>query len=383
MPPMSDRPALEPADASGPALELILLCGALGSGKTTLLGQFLAGRDLRDTAVIVNEAGAVGIDAAVLQAVSPQDPVLLLDNGCVCCSLRSSLVQTLLDLLHRPRPDGFPPLRRVVIETSGISRPGPLLASLRDRDLLNFRPALRVVCTLDASAIKADAPASASDATDLLAQWAAAHRIVITRTDLEGALGLHAGAARARALNPLAEVIAEPDLPERARRAFSHRGHGRSQIPEAEGQSDEGHQQATPAQGGLLSSLLLQTESSVQSRHESSRESHHPRLLVLQGEPEAGLTWEAFAVWVDDLSGLLGDRLLRFKAVLAPSDQPQPLMLQGVGNSFSVPVPAVKIYAQMGKVPSIIVIARDTSPAEIASELPGAPVRLTRATPSP
>ena len=376
---MSDRPAPEPADASGPALELILLCGALGSGKTTLLGQFLAGRDLRDTAVIVNEAGAVGIDAAVLQAVSPQDPVLLLDNGCVCCSLRSSLVQTLLDLLHRPRPDGFPPLRRVVIETSGISRPGPLLASLRDRDLLNFRPALQVLCTLDASAIKADAPPTASDATDLLAQWAAAHRIVITRTDLEGALGLHAAAARARALNPLAEVIAEADLSERARRAFSHRGHGRTQLPEARGQSDEGNQQAAAAQGGLLSSLLQATESHGQSHYES----RHPRLLVLRGEPEADLTWEAFAAWVDDLIGLLDDRLLRFKAVLAPSDQPQPLMLQGVGNSFSAPVPAAKIYAQMGGVPSIIVIARDTSPAEIASELPGAPVRLTRATPSP
>lgn len=335
---MSDRPDLE----------LIVLCGALGSGKTTLLGQFLAQRDLRDTAVIVNEAGSVGIDAAVLQAASPDDPVLLLDNGCVCCSLRSSLVQTLLDLLHQPRPSDFPPLARVVIETSGISRPGPLLASLRDRDLVQFAPRIRVVCTFDAASIAA----AVVDEEDHLAQWAAAHRIVITRTDLAGALSLQQAQVRAHALNPLAEVIASADRQARSDAAFA-----RSPTPSAD---------ASP---------------SIDPAWFEGLSSGHPRLVVMQGAPDTVLNWAAFAGWVDDLAGLLGERMLRFKAVLALADQPSPMLLQAVGTTFSAPVPAQGIFERMGQRASIIVIARDVSAQAIADELPDAPVRLQTVSP--
>lgn len=334
-----------------PALELIVLCGALGSGKTTLLSTFLAQRDLRDTAVIVNEAGGVGIDAAVLQAASPDDPVLLLDNGCVCCSLRGSLVQTLLDLLHQPRPLDAPPLARVVIETSGISRPGPMLASLRDRDLLPFHPAIRVVCTFDAN--------HTLDAleNDQLAQWAAAHRIVITRTDLPRAMPLAHAASLAQTLNPLAQVIAQEHLEQRANDALAHEA--ASQV----------RPQGPPAG---------RPQDSAVRPNGHSLEASHPRLVVLQGRPQEGLRWSDFAAWVDDLAGLLGERLLRFKAVVAPSDQSDPLMLQGVGTTFSAPVRANAVYEHLGSRPSIIVIARDTSVFEIASELPDAPVRLSR-----
>lgn len=337
MRPISDRPALE----------LIVLCGALGSGKTTLLGQFLAQRDLRDTAVIVNEAGAVGIDAAVLQAASPDDPVLLLDNGCVCCSLRGSLVQTLLDLLHQPRPPDAPALARVVIETSGISRPGPMLASLRDRDLLPFNPAIRVVCTFDAAGGgPAIGPADSLE-NDQLAQWAAAQRIVITRTDVTGAMPMDRAASLAQALNPIAQLIAHENPTQRAIAALASESAADLPPPDPEGDFE-------------------------------SAEAGHPRLVVLQGRPQEGLRWDDFAGWVDDLAGLLGERLLRFKAVVAPSDRPSPLMLQGVGTTFSAPVRAGAVYERLGSRPSIIVIARDTSVVEIAHELPDAPVRLSR-----
>lgn len=334
---MSDRPALE----------LIVLCGALGSGKTTLLERFLGQQDLRDTAVIVNEAGALGIDAAVLQAASPTDPVLLLDNGCVCCSLRSTLVQTLLDLLHQRRPDGYPPLARVVIETSGISRPGPLVASLRDRDLVGFSPRIRVVCTLDATRLPATREPTAPELTDLLAQWAAAHRIVVTRTDLASAMPLASAASQAHGLNPLAEVVAEPDMQQRCLQAFA-----RACEP------------ITP----------YRAEADVAQRFRSA--SAHPRLIVLQGLPAGAMTWDAFAAWVDDLAGLLGERLLRFKAVVALADRTEAMMLQGVGTTFGRPVRAAAVFERMGSKPSVIVIARDTDAAEIDCELPDAPVTL-------
>lgn len=377
---MSDRPALE----------LIVLCGALGSGKTTLLSQFLAQRDLRNTAVIVNEAGAVGIDAAVLQAASPDDPVLLLDNGCVCCSLRGSLVQTLLDLLHQPRPIDAPPLTRVVIESSGISRPGPMLASLRDRDLLPFHPAIRVVCTFDAAQpapamadthrkpdrFDEDAANRTRDAleNDRLAQWAAAHRIVITRTDVAGGIPMARAVALAQSINPLARVIAHHDPQRRAEQALAPEASGddsadglvagleqRDPVAVSQPMPDGSPGSDPPWFSGLL-----------------SRSAAHPRLVVLQGRPQEGLRWGDFAAWVDDLAGLLGERLLRFKAVVAPSDRPDPLMLQGVGTTFSAPVRAQAVYERLDSRASIIVIARDTSAFEIANELPDAPVRLSR-----
>ena len=341
-----------------PALEIILLCGALGSGKTTLLTHFLSSRDLRDTAVIVNEAGEIGLDAAIVQAASPQDPVLLLDNGCVCCSLRGSLVQTLLDLLHRPRPADLPALSRVVIETSGLSRPGPLLASLRDRELLPLRPALRVVCTLDATR-----PDSGDLESDHLAQWAAAHRIVITRSDLPCAVPLTAARDVALGINPLATVIALADPEQRAQQAL-------------------GADPSPPSSALASASLPSQDNAMPAGFHSAARglltdpAPAHPRVRVMQGEPAAGLTWEAFAAWVDDLSGLLGDRLLRFKAVLRPEDCTEALMLQGVGTTFGAPTRAGAVFAQLGDRPTIIVIARDVDGEEVTRELPDAPVTL-------
>ena len=94
-------------------VELIVLCGFLGSGKTTLLSDFLRQTQLHDTAVIVNEAGDVGIDGVLVAEAQDALDLRMLANGCVCCSLRSSLVTTVADLLDAPRPEGAPALGRV------------------------------------------------------------------------------------------------------------------------------------------------------------------------------------------------------------------------------------------------------------------------------
>ncbi len=105
------------------AVDLFLLCGFLGSGKTTLLVDYLR-TGAADTGVIVNEAGEVGVDGAIVANDSDSVPMTLLANGCVCCSLRSDLVHTLSALLDAPRPSGAGPLKRVILECSGLSRPG-------------------------------------------------------------------------------------------------------------------------------------------------------------------------------------------------------------------------------------------------------------------
>ena len=91
------------------AVDLFLLCGFLGSGKTTLLVDYLRDPESRDTGVIVNEAGEVGVDGAIVANDSDNVPMTLMANGCVCCSLRSDLVYTLSALLDAPRPEGEGP----------------------------------------------------------------------------------------------------------------------------------------------------------------------------------------------------------------------------------------------------------------------------------
>jgi G3E family GTPase len=366
--PMSDRPALE----------FIILCGFLGSGKTTLLGQFLNGRDLRDTAVIVNEAGEVGVDAAILQEQAPEDPVLMLDNGCVCCSLRSSLVDTVLRVLAAPRPSGAPPLARIVLETSGISRPGVVLATLRDRELVSWPIDFRVLCTFDASRTL-DSPELQMD--EPLAQWAAAQRIVVTKTDLVDTAGLEQARRSVAALNPLAELVLETERERRVLAAFARGEPGSSAAraprvaagrPDAMGGPHTADAPGTqgPAQAD---GLVIQPASSPTA----ARVLPHPRLRVFRGQAASALIWDDFAAWVDDLAGLLGERLLRFKAIVRTADQDEAVLLQSVGTVFAAPRRAPRTTIAEGADSSIIVIARDCEADWIDAQLPEAPVRLS------
>ena len=100
-----------------------IITGFLGSGKTTLLKGLLTAPDLRDTAILINEYGAIGLDHELVTNVS--EGALLLDNGCVCCAIRGDLKEALRDLLSKRQSGGIPFFRRVVIETSGLADPAP------------------------------------------------------------------------------------------------------------------------------------------------------------------------------------------------------------------------------------------------------------------
>jgi len=109
-------------------LPITVLTGFLGSGKTMLLARMLGCPDLADTAVIVNEFGAVGIDHLLLETADKE--ILELPNGCVCCAVRQDLADTLYRLLRRRASHDLPPFRRLVLETSGLAEPSPILYTL-------------------------------------------------------------------------------------------------------------------------------------------------------------------------------------------------------------------------------------------------------------
>ncbi|MNQ02161.1 putative GTP-binding protein YjiA [compost metagenome] len=322
------------------AIDLFLLCGFLGSGKTTLLVDYLRDPASADTGVIVNEAGEVGVDGAIVANDSGNVPMTLMANGCVCCSLRSDLVHTLSVLLDAPRPEGAGPLARVILECSGLSRPGPVIASLADPELASRGLRLTVVCT-DDCARDVEALAGMDEA---MAQFGAAHRIVLTKTDLLPPGGLDARAARAAGLNPLAEVVAELDRGRAVQAAFA------------------------PALGVTdLADLAARVLAA------GGQGAAHPRIRVMAARARTGISWTDFSEWLDNLAGLCGERLLRVKAVVRVRECAEPILIQSVGTTFSAPQ---RLTRQPDARDAIIVIARDIEADEIRASVPDAPVEL-------
>ncbi|MGE8637910.1 MAG: CobW family GTP-binding protein [Achromobacter sp.] len=322
------------------AVDLFLLCGFLGSGKTTLLVDYLRDPASRDTGVIVNEAGEVGVDGAIVANDSDNVPMTLMANGCVCCSLRSDLVYTLSALLDAPRPDGEGPLQRVILECSGLSRPGPIIASLADPELACRGLRLTVVCTDDC----ARDPDALAEMDEAMAQFGAAHRIVLTKTDLLPDGALDTRAVRAAALNPLAAVIADPDRRRAVQDAFA------------------------PSQGvadlaGLAARMLTAGGQGIA----------HPRIRVMAARAHEGISWADFSEWLDNLAGLCGERLLRVKAVVRVNECVEPILIQSVGTTFSAPQ---RLTRQPDVPDAIIVIARDIDAGEIRASAPHAPVDM-------
>jgi G3E family GTPase len=172
-----------------------LLTGALGSGKTTLLSRLLAHPEMGETAVIVNELGEVAIDHHLLRRVDERTVVL--GNGCVCCTLRGDLADELRDLLSRRDRGEIPSFGRVVVETTGLADPTPILYTLLADPVVRHHFELeRVITTVDAQ--------HGLRGEESLKQAAVADRLVVTKSDLQDATGL---SAELRRLNPGADLL--------------------------------------------------------------------------------------------------------------------------------------------------------------------------------
>ena len=152
-----------------------LVTGYLGSGKTTLIRALLESPALGETAVIVNELGEIGIDHAILRHVDER--TVLLASGCVCCTLRGDLADELRDLVDRRASGEIPPFTRVVVETTGVADPAPILATLVSEPLVRHQYVLdSVIATVDAQ--------HGLRGEESERQVAAADVLVVTKADL-------------------------------------------------------------------------------------------------------------------------------------------------------------------------------------------------------
>ena len=183
----------------GARIPVTVVTGFLGSGKTTLIRALLATPEGADTAVLVNEYGEIGIDNALLRGSS--DATVLLGNGCLCCAMRSDLQETLRALFADRARGAVPSFRRVIIETSGLADPGPVLQTFASDRALGAEFHLQsLVTVIDAAA----GPANLAHAPEARQQVALADRIVLTKTDLADRTAIAALTRR------IAELTAAP-----------------------------------------------------------------------------------------------------------------------------------------------------------------------------
>lgn len=298
--------------------EFVVLTGFLGSGKTTLLIDFLAQPEAADTAVIINEAGQINIDGAIIAQTGHALPVALLSNGCVCCSVANDLLYTIEALLQGRLESGQPPFRRIVLECSGLARPSSVLRSLGP--LSPLRMPTRIVATIDANASSLDAGFE-----DAVAQLAAAQTIVVMKLDQQTKPDSSDASTRVKGINPLAHLVETQNPRDRALGAFLTPG----TISERMGNSR----------------LLCE-----------NRPLAHPRIMATLATFSPPPAWLDLEEWLENLAGFCGARLLRVKGIVPVAGSPEPFLIQSVGTLFSMPC---RMTRSTGSVEGLVVITRD------------------------
>ena len=268
-----------------------LVTGFLGSGKTTLISQLLGHPAIGETAVIVNELGEVAIDHHLLRRVDER--TVLMKSGCLCCTLRGDLADELRDLLSRRERGEIPEFKRVVVETTGLADPTPIVYTLLSEPVVRHHYELEaIIATVDA--------VNGLRLTESVKQVVVADTLVVTKTDLSGARLLEERLAR---LNPAAEILEAQHGNVEPRRLF-----GRPQRD--------------------LRELHFE-----QASHDHDHDGVRAHALFLDEE----LDWTAFGIWLTMLLQSRGEDVLRVKGLLNVGG-PGPLVLNGVQHVIHPPV---------------------------------------------
>ena len=303
-----------------------LLTGFLGSGKTTLLRALLAHPGMEETAVVINEFGEIGLDHHLV-AESSEDMVLM-NSGCLCCSIRGDLIETLRGLYKRRVKGEVPPFQRLVIETTGLADPAPILHTLMSDPVLMERFRLDgVITTVDA----VNGPATLDNQMESVKQAAVADRILLTKTDLLAEGEQATLEQRLRALNPAAPI-----------------------LPVTQGQVDPaalfGCGLYDPESKSLDVQRWLKAEAYEAGQAHTGGQAHHhghhhqdvnrhdERVRAFCVTYDKPLDWDRLNAWVEMLITLYGGQILRIKGILNVEGETQPLVVHGVQHLFHPPV---------------------------------------------
>lgn len=274
-------------------IPVVIVTGFLGSGKTTLLSKVLESPSMRNTAVLVNEFGEVGLDHHLLRRVDER--TVLLGSGCVCCATRGDLVESLAELLG-VRERGEASVERIVIETTGLADPAPILFTLFSDPVLQHRFDIEsVIATVDAI----NGNLHLDENPEATKQIAAADTVIVTKTDMAG--DPRHLLSRIAAVNPSAHVI---------------------EASFGEVETEDLFRRRTPfhAAPGIPLDLT----------HDASET--HSVSLTFDGAVE----WAAFGAWLSMLLHARGEDVLRVKGLLDVGDD-GPVVLDGVQHVIHPP----------------------------------------------
>ncbi|EJF75002.1 CobW family GTP-binding protein [Bartonella birtlesii] len=289
-------------------IPLTLITGFLGSGKTTLLNRMLRDPLLADCAVIINEFGEISIDHLLVEKTT--EGIIELANGCLCCNLRSDLIDTLTDLINRVQMGNLKPLNRIIIETTGMADPAPILQALLSNRLfmqtLFIDDVLTTFDTLKSISLLEHYP-------EIHKQLVLADKIILTKTDLIDKKALSNTLLKTlKRINPTAQII---DV-----------------------HSDE-------CCSNALISKTLWNKKTENKKHKQwynislHDHAHHSTIRAFSLDCEEPIDYNNLDIFLELLKDLYGAKLLRIKAIVALCDDPhRPIVLHGIQTFFHPPI---------------------------------------------
>ena len=338
-----------------------VLTGFLGSGKTTLLKTLLNHPEMEETAVVINEFGEVGLDHLLVEQSS--ENTVVMDSGCLCCTIRGDLVDTLRDLVRRRWKGEVPAFKRLVIETTGLADPAPILHTLMSDPVISSRYRLdSVVTTVDA----VNGSLQLDENLESVKQVAVADRLILTKTDMIQGPNPDRLPDRLQALNPSAAVIpashgaVEPSrlfnaglydptskTPDVARwlreeayaETADHGHHGHDHHGHGHDHHDHDHH-----------------------HHDVNR--HDDRIGSFCLTYDQPIEWDRFVDWIEALISTHGANLLRLKGILNVVEADGPVAVHGIQHIFHPPA-ALPEWPTEDRTSKIVMITRDLNKAPI------------------
>ena len=329
-------------------LPVTLLTGFLGSGKTTLLNSILKDESIGRVAVVVNEFGDAGLDHDLIE--TSEDDIVLMQSGCLCCSIRGDLSKTLSELIAR-RDKGSLAFDRLVIETTGLADPGPILQTLLVDPILASTVRMDGVVTL---ADNAAGPTTLDAQFEAVSQVAMADLIVLSKTDLVNKKDTEEFQKRLRKINFTAPIVKANHGKVKTSKLF-----GLSRL-RVETKADEAIAWVTPQKVDPF--FNLSGLAPISNIKESSP--HDTRIQSVSVVFDHPLPSVAFDIWLDTLIGLKGPDILRVKGIVFLEGIKLPFVFHGVQHIFDPPV-QLNDWPNDDKRSRIVVIARDISRLEL------------------